>query len=150
MGVSSIWRKLWQNIFYKMRVVIRARIAQLVAYLFGTGEVPGSNPGKGKNFSLKISNWIVQIWIRISFFRCIHSNTDIYTDQNNMPHLCLTACKGLWRLCIVAGASDSKNPELYYYEVICQRSGIENGVTLRWQMDILTFVAMWLKQWHLR
>ena len=32
-----------------------ARIAQLVAYRLGTGEVPGSNTGKGKNFSLKIS-----------------------------------------------------------------------------------------------
>ena len=27
-----------------------ARIAQLVAYHLGTGEVQGSNPGKGKNF----------------------------------------------------------------------------------------------------
>ena len=26
----------------------------------------------------------------------------------------LTACKGLWRLCVVAGTWDSKNPELYY------------------------------------
>ena len=24
-------------------------------------EVPGSNPGKGENFSVKISNWIVRI-----------------------------------------------------------------------------------------
>ena len=35
---------------------IQARIAQLVAYWLGTGEVPGSNPCKGENFSLKISN----------------------------------------------------------------------------------------------
>ena len=35
---------------------IQARIAQLVAYWLGTGEVLGSNPGKGKNFSMKISN----------------------------------------------------------------------------------------------
>ena len=35
---------------------IQARIAQLVAYRLGTGEVPGSNPGKGDNFSVKISN----------------------------------------------------------------------------------------------
>ena len=40
---------------------IQARIAQLVAYRLGTGEVPGSNPGKSENFSVKISNWIVQI-----------------------------------------------------------------------------------------
>ena len=40
---------------------IQARIAQLVAYWLGTGEVPGSNPGKAENFSVKISNWIVQI-----------------------------------------------------------------------------------------
>ena len=33
----------------------KARIAQLVAYRLGTGEVPGSNPGKGENFSMKIS-----------------------------------------------------------------------------------------------
>ena len=35
---------------------IQARIAQLVAYGLGTWEVPGSNPGKGENFSMKISN----------------------------------------------------------------------------------------------
>ena len=35
---------------------IQARIAQLVAYRLGTREVPGSNPGKGENFSVKISN----------------------------------------------------------------------------------------------
>ena len=33
---------------------IQARIAQLVAYWLGTGEVPGSNPGKGENFSMKL------------------------------------------------------------------------------------------------
>ena len=41
--------------------VIQARIAQLVAYRLGTGEVPGSHPDKGENFSVKISNWIVRI-----------------------------------------------------------------------------------------
>ena len=41
--------------------MIQARIAQLVAYWLGSGEVPGSNPGKAENFSVKISNWIVQI-----------------------------------------------------------------------------------------
>ena len=41
--------------------MIQARIAQLVAYRLGTGEVLGSNPGKGENFSVKISNWIVRI-----------------------------------------------------------------------------------------
>ena len=34
---------------------IQARIAQLVAYLLATGKVPGSNLGKGENFSMKIS-----------------------------------------------------------------------------------------------
>ena len=34
-----------------------ARIAQMVAYRLGTGEVPGSKPGKGENFSVKIGNW---------------------------------------------------------------------------------------------
>ena len=42
---------------------IQARIAQLVAYRLGAEEVPGSNPGKGENYSVKISNWIVRIWI---------------------------------------------------------------------------------------
>ena len=37
---------------------IQARKAQLVAYWLGTGEVPGSNPGKGENFLMKISNGI--------------------------------------------------------------------------------------------
>ena len=36
--------------------IIQARIAQLVSYRLGTGEVPGSNPSKGENFSIKISN----------------------------------------------------------------------------------------------
>ena len=40
-------------------VFIQAMIAQLVAYRLGTREVLGSNPGKGQNFSVKISNWIV-------------------------------------------------------------------------------------------
>ena len=40
---------------------IQARIAQLVVYRLGTGEVPGSNPGKGENFSVIVSNWIVRI-----------------------------------------------------------------------------------------
>ena len=40
---------------------IQARIAQLVAYRLGTREIPGSNPGKAKNITVKISNWIVQI-----------------------------------------------------------------------------------------
>ena len=29
---------------------------QLVAYRLVTGEAPGSNPGKGENFSVKINN----------------------------------------------------------------------------------------------
>ena len=37
---------------YKLR---NKRIAQLVAYRLGTGEVPGSNPSKGENFSMKIT-----------------------------------------------------------------------------------------------
>ena len=44
-----------------LKHAIQARIAQLVVYRLGTGEVPGSNPGKGENFAVKISNWIVQI-----------------------------------------------------------------------------------------
>ena len=38
----------------KVILDIQARIAQLVAYWLGTGEVPGSNPVKGENFSVKI------------------------------------------------------------------------------------------------
>ena len=51
--------------YFKMQILmaIQARIAQLVAYWLGTGEVPGSNLGKGKNFWMKISNWIIQIWM---------------------------------------------------------------------------------------
>ena len=33
----------------KNKRIIQARIARLVAYRLGTGEVPGSNPGKGEN-----------------------------------------------------------------------------------------------------
>ena len=40
------WQKISGN--------IQARIVQLVAYQLGTGEVPGSNPGKGENVSVKI------------------------------------------------------------------------------------------------
>ena len=36
-------------------LTIQARIAQLVAYGLGTGEVLGSNPRNGKNFSMKIN-----------------------------------------------------------------------------------------------
>ena len=32
---------------------MQVRTAQLVAYWLGTWEVPGSNPGKGENFSVK-------------------------------------------------------------------------------------------------
>ena len=35
-------------------LLYQARIAQLVAYRLETGEVPGSNPGKGENFSMKL------------------------------------------------------------------------------------------------
>ena len=36
--------------------LIQPMIAQLVANPLGIGEFPGSNPGKGENFSMKISN----------------------------------------------------------------------------------------------
>ena len=49
------------NFVLDFKFEIQARIAQLVAYRLGTGEVPGSNPSKGENFSVKISNWIVRI-----------------------------------------------------------------------------------------
>ena len=39
---------------FRLLLAIQARIAQLVAYRLGAGEAPGSNPGKGKNFSVKI------------------------------------------------------------------------------------------------
>ena len=63
---QRVSNRLAENIFWKFIgqtncILIQARIAQLVAYRLGTGEVPGSNPGKGENFSVKISNWIVQI-----------------------------------------------------------------------------------------
>ena len=51
--------KFLQALSKHLRIFIQARIAQLVEYQLGTGEVPGSNSGKGENFSVKISNWIV-------------------------------------------------------------------------------------------
>ena len=50
-----------QNIEHSTSIFIQARIAQLVAYRLGTGELPGSNPGKSKNFSGKISNRFIRI-----------------------------------------------------------------------------------------
>ena len=38
-----------------MFTTLIARIAQLVANWLDTGEVPGSNPSKGKNFSMTIN-----------------------------------------------------------------------------------------------
>ena len=56
-GLENILSKIFLCIGASQRMVpIQARIAQLVAYRLGTGEVPGSNPGKGENFSMKISN----------------------------------------------------------------------------------------------
>ena len=49
----------------KWLLLIQARIAQFVVYRLGTGEVLGSNPDMGDNFSVKIRNWIVRIWIWI-------------------------------------------------------------------------------------
>ena len=65
-----IWLLQQVNIFtfskwLNYKILIQARIAQLVAYRLGTSEVPGSNPGKGENLSVKISNWNVWIWIWI-------------------------------------------------------------------------------------
>ena len=56
-AMKSLQRMVYFKIKFKKS--IQARIAQLVAYRHGTGEVPGSNPGKGENFSVKINNWIV-------------------------------------------------------------------------------------------
>ena len=42
--------------FFILFLSIQAWIAQLVAHRLGTREVRGSNPGKGENFSMKISN----------------------------------------------------------------------------------------------
>ena len=46
----------WITEHLLLLLLIQARIAQLVAYQLGTEEIPGSNPGKGENFSMKISN----------------------------------------------------------------------------------------------
>ena len=47
------------------------------AYRLGTGEVPGSNPGKGDNFLVKISNWIgpaaVAWFVKASVFHSVNS-----------------------------------------------------------------------------
>ena len=42
----------------QLRKGIQARIAQLVAYRLGTGEILGSNPGKGENFSMNIKRQV--------------------------------------------------------------------------------------------
>ena len=55
------WNWKWCYFF----CTIQAWIAQLVAHRLGTREVQGSNPCKGDNFSMKISNRLIQIWIRI-------------------------------------------------------------------------------------
>ena len=47
---------LFFGIDLTIAIPIQARIAQLVACWLGTGEVPGSNPGNGENFPVKISN----------------------------------------------------------------------------------------------
>ena len=47
----SQWDEITQSTFSG---TIQAKMAQLVAYRPGTAEVPGSKPGKGKNFSVKI------------------------------------------------------------------------------------------------
>ena len=63
-GASNISKSVLHCLLDKesnLILIIQARIAQLVAYWLGTGEVPGSNLGKGENFSVKISNWIVRI-----------------------------------------------------------------------------------------
>ena len=46
---------------------IQARIAQLVAYRLGTGEVPGSNSDKGDNFSVKITFELTKIGMPNNF-----------------------------------------------------------------------------------
>ena len=50
-GSSAYFMKLSKS---SIDSKIQARIAHLVAHRLGTGEVPGSNPGKGENFSMKI------------------------------------------------------------------------------------------------
>ena len=57
----TYWPKTERRNNILVSIFSQARIAQLVAYWLGTGEVTGSNPGKGENFSVKISNWFVQI-----------------------------------------------------------------------------------------
>ena len=47
----------------QIKPLIQARIIQIVAYRLGTGEISSLNPGKGENFSVKISNWFIWIWI---------------------------------------------------------------------------------------
>ena len=72
----------------------------MVAYRLGSGEVPGSKPGKGENFSVKISNWDcsnlnTNIWLPDSravfvslFFLKIQLIYDFLARNNNpdSPH----------------------------------------------------------------
>ena len=50
----TVRKKIHNTLNYPKK--IQTRIAQLVAYRLGSGEVLGSNPSNGKNFSMKISN----------------------------------------------------------------------------------------------
>ena len=62
--LRSELQKIWySNIYIYIYIVhvIQAMVAQLLAYRLGTRKVPGSNPSKGENFSVKKSNWIVRI-----------------------------------------------------------------------------------------
>ena len=63
--------------------------AQLVAFRLGTSEVQGSNPGKGENFSMKISDWIIQIWkatvYNLFVLFSLRSGTYYNIPKKNMP-----------------------------------------------------------------
>ena len=50
------------HFFLSLRLIAnQVVIAQRLAKRLATLEVPGSNPGMGENFSVKINNWIVLI-----------------------------------------------------------------------------------------
>ena len=52
---------LLAEFFFEKLPIKTLRVLNLMNLDKVTGEVPGSNPGKGENFSVKISNWIVRI-----------------------------------------------------------------------------------------
>ena len=60
------------------------------------------------------------------------------TNVVTFPHCFLTAYKRLWCLPILAGTSDSKNPDLYYSDVLCLNC-TDNPYLLGFELKLRNF-----------